>query len=222
MINNENKQIIFHWLQSPSAPQCIKGNTSQITLANISRKLLEFYQGQCSQLFNKHLRKHKANVIDNSILDDCIKLVFAELITYPQYSDKTVYRSENITVSFAEISNWFLSNKKEIISFPGFLSCSINDWGKKNTDIKFVIKTIKFSRGFDICSLNMHHPEKEVIFLPNTCFKIIKIDEYQKIIHLIETSDSPTIILYENEGFYNISEDSSNGESSLSDLAEDF
>lgn len=219
MTNDENKQLVLDWLKK-SSPTIIKNSGIKITLENISRQLLECYQGTCSQLFNDHLRDKNSR---NSNIEKCVNLISTELKTFPQFSNQIIYRNESISGEFGIFYSWFVENQNEIISFPSFLSCSKKYKWMESFELKFQIQTIDDSNAYDICTLKLEHSEEEVLFLPQTKFKISEIIQSKKLIKLVETRESATIILYHNEGFYacdNIGEN--NTKPSLTDEGDDF
>jgi hypothetical protein len=222
MVDKVDKLQLLDWMKKYSGFD--KRSFSNISINNINRRLLEFYKGQHYKVFNNHLRIREKSTDYNSLrLSDCVHLICEELKIFNQHSNKIVYRNELIVKSFDEIIFWFSKNKDKVISFPSFLSCSKKPWHDYETIL--TIRTKSNSKAYDVSSLQTLNTETEVIFLPNTAFRILNISESTKTIELIETEECSSIVLYEYEGFYSINNNCDEDDESipsLSDLGDGF
>lgn len=100
-------------------------------------------------------------------------------------NSKILYRMDWNNEPNGDFVYWCRTHLNSTFSIPCFLSTSFDNF--ENTDVVWEITTIGHSsNGKDISNIAQAPSEKEVLFLPNSTFKIKAVSKNGKIIYLEE------------------------------------
>jgi hypothetical protein len=162
--------------------------------------LVQYYTLQGSYFMNQYLRKLNDYVYINKYLEDLISPMWNLVINAPPFDNNyTFYRFIH--------DDSYLSHLKigDIYTEPGFMSTTRDPFYRadlyKFGFILLKIKVPKNVKGVAMClELISHFPEEqEIIFSPNSKFKLLKKDEKISYFHTDEAFSSKIKTKYEFE-----------------------
>lgn len=111
----------------------------------------------------------------------------------PSYNDGFVFRMDNPSGDKETVLNWFSSQINKIVKTPYFHSTSKDNYN--NADIIWKIKTLETdSFGKDLSLLTNDKGEREILFIPNSYFKVKSVDKITSIIDMQEVTRQETFI----------------------------
>ncbi|MCJ8164105.1 ADP-ribosyltransferase domain-containing protein [Pontibacter sp. E15-1] len=154
------------------------------------------YAGQLAREVNTYLRGEGGS---NERYGVAVETIKNELNTLPPHNSQIVLAQDLYTgIPFEAIAVWFNKRIGEFIQFPNFLSSSMRDFN--NAATVYRIATSSSSAGRDISKIVRKPGEAEVLFLPNTIFKITGVTE-KRFVELEEVSEAPSPIVILREVF---------------------
>lgn len=179
---------------------------------NSGEQLLKHYQGEGCRYINELFRTNE-NLLSKE--EKGIKTQIEIKLNHflktstgiKKYSNKTIFREDS---DFN--TDWFINNKNKVICFPSYLSTYRSTEQCQGRDVVNIRTLPKNSNAYDIFGFNVQNPEKEILIIPNTNFRITFL---RNILFLKETK-SPTEILLEKDSEFYFKKQI--GKKSLSDL----